>query len=265
MRLILAALGVGTTIAVLAAACSTTTPVIGSSATDGVGGPGLDGTWVLTSGNQDGDALPMPDGATIDMTLDGDVAGGTAACNSWFGEVVVGDGTLSFSQLGQTEMGCRDDRMRAEAAYLTALGAVESFEVDGNNLRLNGPDVELAFARKPPVSDAELITTSWTLDTVFEDDAAASTFGDAHLVFKPDGSLDGSTGCRTFSGTWATDAGGQLVISDVASDGPGCSAELTRQDQNVLETLFGRVTAEVDGTRLTITGPSGTGLGYTAS
>ena len=264
MRLVMSAVLVGVLIAGVAASC-TTEPVVTSPSEDDQPSAGsLDGTWVLASGIHDGTALPMPDGALIDVTFDGATVGGTAACNSWFGEVAVGERSMSFSGLGQTEMACEEARMAAEGAYLRALGAVAAFELGADTLTLRGPGLELVFERQAPVADADLIGTTWILDGIVEGDAVSSTVGEASLVFTLDGSLTGDTGCRAFGGSWTTDEGGQLVIADVASDGHACPAEFARQDQHVLETLSGRVRAEVDGERLMITGPDGTGLTYRA-
>jgi len=266
VRLAAAALTLSTLVAILASSCASTDPVATPSPSDPPAADGVDGTWDLLAGTHDGVALPMPAGATIDMTLDGTTAGGTAACNSWFGEVAVGERSMSFSGLGQTEMACLDERMDAEAAYLQALSAVAAFDLDGDMLTLLGPDLELTFTRRPPVADAGLVGTAWVLDGYIEGDAVSSAQGDeAMLVFAADGSLTGNTGCRDFGGAWTTDDGGQLVISDVASDGHACADPLlARQDQNVLEVLSGRVMAEVDGDGLTITSPQGTGLMFRA-
>lgn len=264
MRVVVAAVAVGLALALVAVACrpdSSATPAATGEPDDG----GLDGTWVLASGTHGGADIPMPEGATIDLTFDGSTAGGTAACNSWFGEVAFGERSISFSGLGQTEMACEDERMAAETAYLQALASVAAWELDGGELTLSGPGVEMVFTRQPAVEDSELVGTAWTLDTVFEGDAASSTVGDgATLVFDSGGSLAGGTGCRSFSGSWSLDSGGQLVISELTSDDRACPQQLARQDQNVLETLAGRVSATVDGSRLTIMGPQGTGLGYVA-
>ena len=266
MRLVMSAVLVGVLIAGLAASCTTAEPIVTSPSDNGPAPGSLDGTWVLVQGSHEGNALPMPADALIDMRIDGAMVGGTAACNSWFGEVAIGERSMSFSGVGQTEMACEEDRMAAERAYLAALADVAAFEVAADTLTLRGPGVELVFSRQAPVADADLVGTTWLLDSIVEGDAVSSTVGaDAHLVFGVDGSLTGSTGCRTFGGTWATDGGGQLVISDVASDGQACPGELARQDQNMLETLSGRVRADVDGNRLTITAPDGTGLSFRAS
>lgn len=264
MRLVVAAGIAGLTLAFVAVACATdsSTSPTGSEEPDS----GLDGTWVLTSGTHDGVAIPMPVGATMDLTFDGSTAGGTAACNSWFGEVAFGERSMSFSGLGQTEMACEDERMAAETAYLQALAAVAAYELADDGLTLTGPALEMTFVRLPPVEDAELVGTAWVLDTLFEGDAASSTVGEeAPLTFAPDGTLAGGTGCRSFTGAWSLDSGGQLVISDLVNDDRACPEQLARQDQAVLETLAGRVAVTIEGNRLTIMGPQGTGLGYLAS
>ncbi len=99
----------------------------------------LDGTtWMLTS--LDGDT-PIVGGIFILEFSDGQ-ATGTAGCNSFFGEYTQDGSSVSMPLLAMTEMYCMDPEglMDQENAFLKVLGQVDSFSVEGSQLRLETLD-----------------------------------------------------------------------------------------------------------------------------
>jgi heat shock protein HslJ len=145
------------------------------------------GDWELTDGTVDGQALQVPAGVRITLSIDGDEVGGNNSCNSYFGRVDTSGGRLSITELGQTEMGC-PDLMDLEAAYMAALQAVTALEVDGDDLHLTGPEVDLRFARVQPLPTSDLTGTTWTLESLITGDAVSSVGGDpATLELTEDG------------------------------------------------------------------------------
>ncbi|MGH8912919.1 MAG: META domain-containing protein [Acidimicrobiia bacterium] len=103
--------------------------------------------WVLQSGTLNGDAVPIVEGHPITLVFDEEGAGGTSACNSYFGGYSISSGAISFSDLGQTMMACVEDEvMESEAKYLEALALVETFDAGDATLTLTGEGVELVFA-----------------------------------------------------------------------------------------------------------------------
>ena len=104
--------------------------------------PALAGTtWVLQSyGQQDG-LQGLIEGTEVTATFDseeGQVTG-SAGCNSYSGSYELQDSKLSIGPLASTEMWCESPEgvMDQETAYLTALGAAETAEVQGAELRIS--------------------------------------------------------------------------------------------------------------------------------
>lgn len=105
------------------------------------------GEWLLVEGTVGGQPLALRDDAPITFSVDGSHVSGRSACNQYFGEFAVVDGTVRLSGLGGTEMACEAPIMALESAYLGALAAVVSARMDGETLVLTGPGVELRFER----------------------------------------------------------------------------------------------------------------------
>jgi len=104
--------------------------------------------WVLEAGTLDGADIPVVEGYPITLVFDEPegMAGGMSACNQWFGGYTLSGNELAFTDIGGTLMACTDEGvMDSETAFLDAMGLVELFTVDGNELNLTGVDVDLLF------------------------------------------------------------------------------------------------------------------------
>jgi heat shock protein HslJ len=226
----------------------------------------LQGSWVLVSGSVDGEAIPIGDDYSITLTLEGDRAGGVAACNSYSGTFELSGSNVEFSDMAITEMACfPEDVMRAETLYMQALAGVTEVALDGQ-LVLTGEDVELTFDRVEPIPDADLTNTVWVLDGLIDNDAVSTPVLDsrATIEFFTDGSMLGETGCRGFSARYDL-SGDQVTLEDgLITQDPACEADLEAQDRHILETLADGFRVEIEGDRLIITGPEGLGLTFLA-
>ena len=219
--------------------------------------PRPDGDWVLVGG-----VVTTPD-FPITMSITGTEVTGRAACNSYFGTVVVNAAAVQFGEMGWTAMACEPAVMATESAFLTGLAAAESFEYRNDQLVLTGPSDELVFDPVPPVPTAALLDTTWVLETLIEGEAAMTTLGEpASLLLAADGTLNASTGCRTLSGRWL-ESGGVIIVPELAADGE-CPDELWKQDSLVITVIGDDFRAEVDGDVLTLTSMGGDGLVYRA-
>lgn len=265
--------------ALFAAACATSVPapsqVPGGPSSDPSGEPpsaaapsgsvNANGDWRLVQGTVGGAPIPLDDQWPVTLTVDGTQIGGTAACNGYGGRIVVERGEVRFGEIARTMMGCAEPVMAIEAAYTAALEAVRQASMDGDVLVLAGDGVSLRFEAIPPVPMAELIDTTWTLDTLLSGAMASSVGGDpATLVLHANGTFEGSTGCRSFSGRYI-ETGGQIVATDMAMDDRVCPQALAEQDGHVTGVLGDGFSATVDGDRLTLTATGGHGLGYVAA
>lgn len=241
------------------------------------------GSWLLVDAQP---AIDVPADARVTMEVvaedDAWQVGGTAACNSYSGTVVTDGSTWRGEGYGGTEMGCDEPRMSAERAYLDALPAVDTWtRPSTDELVLTGPDVELRFEALPPVPTAELTATTWVLDglvTGTGPDASVSSTApgadEATLRLETDGTVDASTGCRTFSGEW-TETGDEILLTtfgqrddspNVAADGTTtCDEAVVEQENQVLSVLGDGFRAEIDGQRLTLISRDGLGLTYRAA
>ncbi len=284
-RFALSAIAIG---AMLVAACGddtstsdgsisddTSTPDVTLPLPDGGDPNTIDGSWILTSGHLAGEPFELVDGRPVSLTIDGDQVFGTAACNGYGGTLATDDrlgggGPFRVTDLSWTEMGCEPDVMQLEQQYLAALQAVDSYELDAS-LHLGVTDVgtSLVFDPVAPVADAEIVGTTWVLDTLIEGDAASNSpiMSSATLILNDDGTLSGSTGCRLLEGEWIT-AGAQIVFTRFSAiDDPAagvCAPESEALDGFVIGVLGDGFTVEVDGSRLTVMAQGNEGLSYTA-
>lgn len=277
IRLLLSAIAV-----LLLASCggADSTPSVGGS--DGAPSDPA-GSWVLL-GSQP--TIDVPDDArvTLEVAADGDAweVGGTAACNSYGGTVATDGNTWRGQGYAATEMACDEPRMAAEQAYLDALDAVDTWtRPSADELVLTGADVELRFESLPAVPTAELTATTWVLESLVTGtgaDAAVSSLApgadEATLRLEPDGTVEASTGCRTFSGEW-TETGDEILLTtfgvrddspNVAADGTTtCDEAVVEQEDHVLSVLGDGFRAEIDEQRLTLVSRDGLGLAYRAA
>ena len=219
------------------------------------GWPRPDGDWQLVSG------VTTPTNYPITMSIVGTEVSGRAACNSYFGTVVVNGSAVGFGDIGQTAMGCETPAMEAERTFLSALAIVDSFEYRNDRLVLQGASNELIFDPLAPVPTAELLDTTWILNSLIEGEAAMSVAGDpATLQLAADGSLIGSTGCRDLTGRWL-ESSGVIVVPELAADGE-CPDELWKQDSLIVTVIGDEFRAEIDGDVLTLSSMGGDGLVY---
>ena len=231
-------------VAVLAlAGCDLLVPPAGESE--------LDGEWTLVGGVHGGDPLPLPDDAPITMTVDGSEIGGRAACNTYGGEIALDGDRITIGAMSMTEMGCQPAIMEAEAAYVAALADVERWSRADEALTLSGETVELTYELVPPTPNAALIGTPWRLDGLVDGDAVSSTMGEpARLELRDDGTLSGTTGCRTFDGTYQLEDGA-VRVTELINDDRGCP-DVASQDEHVLAVITDGFSYAIEGDQLVV-------------
>ncbi|RBY80144.1 hypothetical protein DQ239_03395 [Blastococcus sp. TF02-09] len=235
----------------------------GTPAGAGGGTADVDGAWHLTGGTADGAGLPAPPGTQATLELAGDEARGTAFCNSWFATARLDGSALSLTEIGRTEMGCPPELMAAESAYLTALAAIDTAALDGEELVLTGDGVELRFGPLPAVPPSPLEGTRWVLESLIDGPTASSVLGEAVLELASDGTATGSTSCSRWSGTWQRDGGTLRTARRELTDQP-CASGLGAEDVHVTAVLEAGPAIEFREDRLTLTAADGRGLVYRA-
>ena len=228
-------------------------------------GESLDGDWVLVSGTVDGSALALDEDYRITMSIDGSEIGGTAACNSYGGSVSIDDGTFSIGEVSQTERGCEPAIMELESAFLQGLFKANSAVRSADTASITGEGVDYTFEVVAPVPVADLVGTTWVLDTLISGITASSTVSSAEpatLVLVAEGTFTGGTGCRTISGDYVI-SGDVVQFTSFGADGE-CGVDVADQDGQVVSVLGDGFTVEIDGDRLTATAAGGEGLSYKA-
>lgn len=221
------------------------------------------GAWQLESATVDGAALELFDDHPITAVVEASAIGGRSACNEYSGRIrIAGDG-IRIDELGGTAMACIPDGVMAlEQAYLAALGRVRAIELIDGQLALRGEGLDLRFDRLPAPPVADLVDTSWVLETVFVGDVASSPVGEpASLELRADGTFAGSTGCRTFTGRWI-EFGSQIQAPELRMDDSECPAELAQQDSHVVSVIGDGFEPSIEGDLLTLIDPGGVGLVY---
>jgi heat shock protein HslJ len=235
------------------------------AATPGPGaGTPVDGVWVLSSGDVDGTVLDLRLPGQVTLTADGPRISGSSGCNQYSADLAIVADRVSIGAISMTEMGCEAPAMALEGRYLSALARVTQAQRSGDRLTLTGERIVLTFRPAPLEPTADLVGTTWLLDSLLEGDTAASVIGrPATLVLRADGTATGSTGCRSFHGPWQVD-GDLLVLGPMATPRIACRGTSGPQDRHVLAVLDGSVQAVVTGRSLTVFGDRALGLVFRA-
>ena len=228
--------------------------------------------WVADSIFLGGAVVPIVPLAepTIEFTEDGRSFGGTTGCNSYFGDYTIGDGTISLGGIGQTEMACEEPLMQQESNVLTILQAATVVTLEEGVLtigRLGGSAIQFVD-RSVAFPDAELTGTQWIADTLLMGDAASSMDAANPVTLFIDNAASeatGSTGCNEY--TASVEPGRtQLTFGQMSVTERGCVGDgIMETEQFVLELFQGELIVEIDGSRLTLLGPDGNGLSFTAA
>jgi heat shock protein HslJ len=99
---------------------------------DGGDAPALEGTeWTLVDG------VAAPDDSVPTLSLDEGSASGFGGCNTFNGGYELDGDSISIGPLAATLMACEDDKSAAEAAYLPALEAADSWAIEDGELVLS--------------------------------------------------------------------------------------------------------------------------------
>ncbi|WP_204138900.1 META domain-containing protein [Halomicronema sp. CCY15110] len=189
---------------------------------------------------------------------------GTTGCNRFFSAYTLTGNELAIAPGGSTLMACFPEALaQQEAAMLTGLGAVTSYDLIGDELRLldGAGEVVLTLA---PQSAAAWLNTDWTLTaynngrgglvTPLLDTTITATFDEA-------GQLSGSAGCNNYRAAF-TQLDDTLQIGAAASTRRFCAvpAGTMQQEQDFLALLTEVSAYEIAGSQLTLLNAAGTTL-----
>jgi heat shock protein HslJ len=221
------------------------------------GGSGtLEGVdWELTS--LAGATGPSADAPPITARFEGETLTGSGGCNQYHATYSLDGGDLEIGPVGSTQMACDDPTNARETAYFSALDKVASYESDDTTLTLlDGDGADLLGYRK--VEPAPLVGTAWTGLLYNDGNALVGAMPDAAFTatFADDGTVSGSSGCNTFSGSYTVD-GDSMSFGPLAATQMACAEDVMTQEAGVLGAL-GRVTSfTIQGNELTLLGEDG--------
>jgi heat shock protein HslJ len=185
---------------------------------------------------------------------------GSAGCNLYeatFGQDLGVQTTLNSQQNCTSPAGLMDQ----EAAYLQALGRTYGFWLTGDQLILNTGLGALTFRTIAPPQSADqtylLQANQWFLFFYNTFLSTPGPEGDANLVFNPDFTLTGYTGCNQIQGRYSTNIN-QLTVSEISTTKAACgNSVLTQQERAILDILGSAQTYQVVDTSLQIVGAAG--------
>lgn len=221
-------------------------------------------TFVSTGVTSGGQPKPLVAGTTIRLRIPAtDKISVQAGCNTAEGVARIEGTTLVVSDLASTAIGC-DPALMAQDDWIGGfLRAGPTWQLTGNDLVLSTSDLKVTFSDRAVAEPARpLLDTKWTLDTVVGAGGTASSVPvgvTATMTFSADGRVAGSTGCNSFGAT-ATVSGNQITFGDVASTRRACNGPAGSLEADVLRVLDGVTTFRIEGDRLILEAPDGSGL-----
>lgn len=193
---------------------------------------------------------------------DAGAIGGSSGCNTYGGSYTTDGDSMTIGGLFSTQIACQPPLDAIESAYLAALGNVNGYQISGDTLVLTTTGGALSFTAEQPLP---LVGTAWQLESVATGaDAVSSVVAPGSITFADDGTVDGSTGCNTFNGSYTVD-GASLSIGPLATTKIGCPEDVAAQETVVLLGLDAVSTFTVEGSSLSLMGGDGAFLlGYRA-
>lgn len=219
---------------------------------DGLAGSLQAHQWILDPATSD---LSATSGATVTLGFDADGrAAGKAPCNTYHaGVTVTGNSGLTFSDIASTQMGCAEDIMAAEQAYLTALGGVTTADAsETDRLTLTGEGVKLTFVAANP---QEEVVGTWTIVNLNTTKALTGPVEGTEptITFNDDASVLVTTGCNNLSSTYSID-GDSITFTEMSQTMMACEepAGVMDQEQALGAAVAASRRIEVAGNQLTL-------------
>jgi heat shock protein HslJ len=238
---------------------STTAPP--TTAPAGSGAVGLAGKTFISTGVK---GHKLVRGTRINLTFSDNDLSVQAGCNTLGGAYRLEGDRLIVDQLGGTEMGCdtpRHDQDQWLADFFTSQPTAEIAQ-DTITLKAAGSALTLRD-REVAQPDTPLVGTTWIVDTIIHS-ADASNVPDgmsATIAFPSETRIEVYDGCNRTSGAVKMGADAITIVDLPAPVRANCAPGSALDYDTV---LTGRVVVQIDGKRLTLSGPDGSGYGLHA-
>lgn len=212
--------------------------------------------WVLSS-------LParnLVPGTSVTLRFEGDRVTGTDGCNRYTAAYTSAGTSLRISSPGaSTRRACPEPVTAQATAFSSALLQARGYRVDATHLELlaEGGAVLATFTPQ----SRTLAGTSWSVTGYNNGKQAVTSVMNGTtltMTFSADGKVNGSSGCNTYSGTYAAQ-GGTLTFGPAATTRRACTRpeRIMEQEQQFLKTLGTIATAHFEGERMELRTASG--------
>lgn len=215
------------------------------------------------------EGAPIPGGGPLTVSFEApDRLSGTAGCNRASGSADFSDGRITAGALATTMMACVGDSGASDAWLTDLFAANPEWELDGDTLHLRtGTATVTLLDKKLAQPDRALTGTTWVVDSTITPDAVTSSLAIENstpsLQIADDGTVTGSTGCNTFTGT-AQVADATVTFGPLATTRMMCAPEVAEVERAVLGALDGETTVSIDAAQMRLMNANGTGLGLHA-
>jgi heat shock protein HslJ len=220
-------------------------------------------TFVSTGVTAAGKDKPLVTGTTIRLQiLDPNRIMVQAGCNSAQGPARLDGDKLVVEGLSTTEIGC-EEALHQQDEWITGFfTGGPTWRLDGNDLVLTGAEIEVKMIDNNVAQPAKpLLGTKWTVDTLVGGGVSSSVPAGAaaFMTFADGGKVTGSTGCNSFGGTVTID-GNKITFNDLVMTKKGCDGAAGALEASVLGVLDQPLTYRIDGSKLILEAPDGSGL-----
>ncbi|MFF3860310.1 META domain-containing protein [Streptomyces sp. NPDC002209] len=224
--------------------------------------PDPKGSWAVESLTTGGRTLHAPDSARLDLAEK--EATGNYGCNAFKAEVAfAGTSSVTVTPGPTTTMACADSEF--ETAFAGLLKGRLTIDRGPDRLTLKTSDGStIAMSTKPPVPNAPLTDTWWTVESLVTGDTVsplpAEAAGKARFELTAGLAASGSLGCNRFSAQ-ATGDGARLRFGPLTTTRMACEGAVGEVERKLTE-LFAAdsLTWSIEGRTLTLTAPDGRGL-----
>ena len=237
----------GFTMAVAAMLLAPTSPVMAQDpSAEPAAGPTVapslpatpEGRWTVTSFDPwgEGTVEPLQPGQLVlSLLADGQLEG-TTGCGRYLGGWALEAGVLHLGVSPTGHLGCADAETGEAIAFEAALDSVAAWRLGDSGMELldvNGSvRVALAAAASDPSGAWDVVGYRRPNGRMTEPPADAPMW----LDVRPDGELDGSTGCRLLEGIYQRE-GASMIIGPVETVGLPCEGEARRAERQLLRAL----------------------------
>lgn len=241
---------------------------MGSAAGAGAGAGGnnplAETSWQLVA--LKGEPVAEDVKTTLIIGSDGNF-GGRGGCNGYGGSISFpGGNAVALGDIFSTMMYCGEIEMAQERGYFDALEATTAYAHDGDTLVFEdaeGNPVATLVASAADTADApqggtdqpDLTGTQWRATSLAGSPVAQGI--DTTLIFRPDGSVNGHSGCNGYGGGVSASADGTIAFVEIVTTQIGCMGPAGDQERALYEAFEAGTSYRADAQSLALSDADG--------